>query len=367
MQIGWPGYEILGNPVRDWVVAAAIAAGSFLILHLLKHVLLRRLARRAEQTENLVDDFVCELLQRSRRLLVLVAAVWLGSLSLDLPPRAATVLKTAAILAVLLQVALWSTTAINFWIERTRQKRLAADAASATLIHAAGFLGKLVILASLLLVGLDNLGVDITALVAGLGIGGIAVGLALQNILGDLFASVSIVLDRPFIIGDTIHVGDFIGTVESIGLKTTHLRSLSGEQLIFSNGDLLQSRIRNYKRMAERRAVLAFGVVYSTPVDTVAEIPGMVRAIIEPLDPVRFDRAHFKGFGDSSLDFEVVYYVLSPEFGLYMDLQQQINLTLMRRFQERGIEFAFPTRTVVITGNTDLPVPGGATPRAGNP
>lgn len=346
----WLGYEVFDNLVRNWLVAAATAAGAFLVLHLIKHILLRRFEKRAAETETLADDFIISILRRSRRFLILLAAIWLGSLALALPPRAETLLRTLAILAVLLQVSLWAVTAINFWVEHTRKKRLASDAASASLIGVAGFAGKLIILASLFLVALDNLGVDVTALVAGLGIGGIAVGLALQNILGDLLASISIALDKPFVIGDTIHVGEYVGTVESIGLKTTHLRSLSGEQLIFSNGDLLQSRIRNYKRMAERRVVFTFGVVYHTPVGTVEAIPEMVRSIIEAQDEVRFDRSHFKTFGDSSLDFETVYYVLSPDFGFYMDRQQRINLAVMRRFEEEGIEFAFPTRTVLIAG-----------------
>jgi small-conductance mechanosensitive channel len=186
--------------------------------------------------------------------------------------------------------------------------------------------------------------------VAGLGVGGIAVGLALQNILGDLFASVSIVLDKPFVVGETIQVGDLVGKVESIGLKTTHVRSLSGEQLIFPNGDLLQSRIRNHARMGDRRVVLGFGVGYETPIEKVEAIPGLVRSIIEPLDQVRFDRAHFVRLGTAGLDFEAVWFVLSTDQSLHMDRQQQILFTLMRRLQEEGIELAAPARPVVLAG-----------------
>jgi len=198
------------------------------------------------------------------------------------------------------------------------------------------------------LMALDNVGVNVTALITGLGVGGIAVALALQNVLGDLLASLSIVLDKPFVIGDAITVDTLTGTVESIGLKTTRLRSVSGEQLVISNGDLLKSRIHNWKRMAERRVVLAFGVSCGTPPGTVERIPGLVRALVEGQDLTRFDRAHFKGFGASSLDFEAVYWILSADYGLFMDRQQAIGLGLLRAFEREGIELASAAPTVVV-------------------
>ncbi|MEJ2639124.1 MAG: mechanosensitive ion channel, partial [Desulfosarcinaceae bacterium] len=168
------------------------------------------------------------------------------------------------------------------------------------------------------------------------------------NILGDLFASFSIVLDKPFIIGDFIIVGDYMGTVEYIGLKTTRLRSLSGEQLIFSNTDLLGSRIRNYKRMYERRVVFSVAVVYQTPEEKLAAIPGMIREVVEAQTQVRFDRAHFKDFGAYALNFEVVYWIQSPDYNLYMDIQQTVNLSIFRRFNEAGIAFAYPSQTIFV-------------------
>lgn len=346
----WLGSEILGNPVRDWVAAAGIATGAYLVLLLIQLLIVKRLGAVAARTETTVDDFFVEIIRRTRRLLLLVVVISLASHSLTWTGRAATILRTVAILAFLLQLSLWLMVAINFWVERARKKRLASDAASVTLIGAVGFAGKVVVWSVLLLVALDNLGVDVTTLVAGLGVGGIAVGLALQRILGDLFASISMVLDKPFVIGETIQVGDFVGKVESIGLKTTHVRSVSGEQLIFPNGDLLQSRIRNLARMGERRVVLTFGVGYETPVEKVEAIPGIVRAIVEPLDQVRFDRAHFLRLGAAGLEFEVVWFLLSTDYNLHMDRQQQILLTLMRRLHEEGIELAAPARPVVVAG-----------------
>lgn len=199
------------------------------------------------------------------------------------------------------------------------------------------------------LVALDNVGVNVTALVAGLGIGGIAVALAAQNVLGDLFASLAIVLDRPFVLGDSIAVDTFQGTVESIGVKTTRLRSLSGEELVFSNSDLLKGPIRNYKRMTERRVLFNVGVAYDTPRETVARIPGMLREIVESQSPVRVDRAHFKSLGDSALVFEVVYFVLTPDYSRYMDIQQAVNLAILEQFAQQQIEIAYPTQRVLIT------------------
>jgi small-conductance mechanosensitive channel len=209
---------------------------------------------------------------------------------------------------------------------------------------------RLAVWSAALLLMLDNLGVDVTALVAGLGVGGIAVALAVQNILGDLFASLSIALDKPFVIGDFVIVGDFMGTIERVGLTTTRIRSLSGEQLVFSNSDLLASRIRNYKRMQERRVAFSVGVTYQTSPDTLEAIPGMIRELIENQQTTRFDRAHFKAFGDSAYLFEIVYYVLDPDYNRFMDTQQAINLGICRRFAEHGIEFAYPTRTVHFAG-----------------
>jgi small-conductance mechanosensitive channel len=208
------------------------------------------------------------------------------------------------------------------------------------------FLGRLVLWSVLLLVALDNVGVDINALITGLGIGGIAVALAAQNILGDLFASLSIMFDKPFVLGDFIVVGDLMGTVEKIGMKTTRVRALSGEQLIFSNNDLLSSRIRNLKRMQERRVVFTVGVTYQTPADKLERIPAMIREIIQAQQGTRFDRSHFLNWGDSALLIETVYWVQSPEFQVYADIHQQVNLAIYRRFENEGIEFAYPTRTV---------------------
>jgi small-conductance mechanosensitive channel len=239
---------------------------------------------------------------------------------------------------------------VKFWLERARERALAENPAAATGLAAVGFIVRVLVWAIVLLMVLDNLGVNVTAMVAGLGIGGIAVALAVQNILGDLFASLSIVIDKPFVIGDFIVVDKEMGTVEYVGLKTTRIRSLSGEQVVISNGDLLKTRIHNFKLMRERRVVFTFGVRYETPVETLEKIPAMVRAIVEARQKVRFERAHLKGFGGSSLDYEVVYWMLEPDFNLYMDVQQAINLELLRAFAGVGVDIAYPTQSIIVEG-----------------
>jgi small-conductance mechanosensitive channel len=344
----WLDHTLYHNTLRDWAVALGAALIAVSLALLVRRLLARKLRATAATTATDWDDFLLAVVEKTRLLPLVVAGLALGSLWLELPPKTQGAVKTVFVLTFLVQATLWAAACIDFWVERYRRRRLETDAAAATTLVAMRFIGKLALYSVLLLLALDNVGVDVTALVAGLGVGGVAVALAVQNILGDLFASLSIVIDKPFVIGDFIVVGDYAGTVEYIGLKTTRLRSLSGEQLIFSNSDLLGSRVRNYKRMAERRILFGFGVVYQTPAEMLAEIPELVRGIIDRQEMARFDRAHFKTFGDSAFEFEVVYFVLSPEYAVYMNVQQAINLELLRELTARDVQFAYPTRTLFI-------------------
>lgn len=338
----------VGNAVKHWLIAAAIAAANFLVLYAVLKVFVRRLEKFAQTTDTNVDDFISEVLSKTKMFTLTFTAIYIGSKFLTLPSSGERALDALLILILLVQAGIWVSTAVSSWLKQYTKRRLVEDAASATTLSALGFLSRLVIWTIVLLLALDNLGVNISALITGLGIGGIAVALALQNILGDLFASLSIVLDKPFIIGDFIIVNDHLGTVEHIGLKTTRLRSLSGEQLVFSNSDLLNSRIRNFKRMNERRILFGVGVTYQTPFDKLKTVPTILKQAVEAQGQTRFDRAHFKEFGDFSLNFEVVYFVLTPDYNQYMDIQQAINLELYKRFEQEGIEFAYPTQTLFV-------------------
>ena len=338
-----------GNPVWAWLLAAVVIILVAVILYVLRSFIHRRLAEFAERTATEVDDLVADLLGRTRLWFLVAISLYAGSLALTLPAVATRVIGTIAVLTLLIQVGIWGTALVSFLITGSVKQKLEEDAATATSMVALGFIIKLALWAVILLLALDNMGVDITALIAGLGIGGIAVALALQNVLGDLFASLSIVLDKPFVIGDFIIVDDLLGTVERIGLKTTRVRSLFGEQLVFSNSDLLNSRIRNYKRMLERRIVFSLGVTYQTPYEKLAAIPEMIREIIEAQEMTRFDRAHFKEYSDFALKFEIVYYVLVPDYNTYMDIQQAINLTIYEQFEKEGVGFAYPTQTLYVS------------------
>jgi small-conductance mechanosensitive channel len=286
--------------------------------------------------------------QATRIWLVTAAALDLGSQYLDLPHKAELVLNRVVVLALILQFGTWISALLDFWITRSRNHVVDTQAFSTSTLDPFSFLGRLLLWTVMLLLVLDNFGVNVTALATSLGVGGIAVALAVQNILGDLFASLSIVIDKPFVIGDSIGVDTLSGTVEHIGLKTTRIRSSTGEQLIFANSDVLKARLRNYKRMQERCITFGFSVPYGTPAAQLEKIPALVQAAIEGRDTLRFDRAHFKDLGASAYAFEAVYWVRTPDYRAYMDAQQAINLALVRAFEQEGIPLNYPPQTLTV-------------------
>jgi small-conductance mechanosensitive channel len=342
-------YILEHNSLQNFLFVVAMAVALFFVLVAIRRQVRTRLARFARGTGLAWNAALIEMLGATRTWMLVGVSLLVASLNLDVPAEVAGAVSRVVMAMLFLQLGLWANRGVKFWLEQRTAARLAeADGAAITSMAILGFIARLVLWALIVILILDHLGFDVTALVASLGIGGVAVALAVQNILGDLFASLSIALDKPFVVGDFIIVGDVLGTVEYVGLKTTRIRSLSGEQIVMPNGDLLSSRVRNYKRMQERRIVFAFGVTYATPAEKLERLAGIVREAVEAQAETRFDRAHFKGFGASSLDFEVVYFVLQADFNLYMDIQQAINLTLVRRLAAEGIDFAFPTRTVHI-------------------
>jgi len=340
--------EFLNNSGKQWLFAAGTALAFLILFFIVKPLLRSRLAGLAKRTETFWDDAVVELLANTKALALLIFAAFFGSLVLTLTDKVRTIVVSVTLIALILQGGLWASQLLQFWIKRAMEKRRKEDPGSVAALNVSSWVGRLTVWSVVLLLILENVGVDITALVAGLGVGGIAVALAVQNILGDLFASLSIVLDKPFAVGDFVIVGDHMGSVENVGLKTTRLRSLTGEQLVMSNADLLSSRIRNYGRMNERRILFTLGVTYQTPRDRLKAIPEIIRKAIESQDKTRFDRSHFKGYGNFSLDFETVYYVLAPDYNLYMDIQQAVNFAIHERFEQEGIEFAYPTQTLFV-------------------
>lgn len=339
-------YKLLGNSLIAWLQAAGIIVLAVLLVYLIKRIALRMLKRLTQRTQTRWDDALIEALETTRLWLVALAALWPASNPLGMSAATRNLVHDVAIIAFFLQLGLWGGSLLHYWITHTRQHARERDPAALTSLGAVSFIARVALWAMVALLAMDNIGINVSALVAGLGVGGIAIGLAVQNILGDLFASLSIVLDKPFMVGDFVVIDSFAGTVENIGVKTTRLRSLDGELLVFANGDLVKSRLRNYKQMQQRRVLFTLGVTYDTSADQLQAIPQMLREVIEAQPDTRFDRAHFKEFGGSSLDFEIVYWMLTPDYVRRMDTQQAINLELVRRFGEAGIEFAFPSRTL---------------------
>jgi small-conductance mechanosensitive channel len=239
----------LGNPVRDWVLAVVLGLIVSAALRAVLHVLVRRLSKFASGTENFWDDVAAAVLRATRMWFLAIVAVLVGALVLALPPDLEVTVRRIAAVGLIVQGGVWAAAGLTAWLTKYREVRMKDDPAAATTVGAIGFVGKIVVWSLVLLLGLQNLGVNVTALVAGLGVGGIAVALAAQSILGDLFASISIVLDKPFVLGDFVVLDSYSGTVEHVGLKTTRIRSITGEQIVFSNADLLESRLRNFGRL----------------------------------------------------------------------------------------------------------------------
>jgi len=337
-----------GNTVRTWMWAVIVFLSLLTALRLVRSLAVRWLSKFVSRTPLSLDDRLVDLLKRTRLFFILAVSIWGASLVLSLSPKVAVLIRGVMVVAVVAQVGIWLTSLVSLVVTHYVAKEIGEGSEAVSVSTALNFIGKLLLWTALLLWALDNLGWKVGPLLAGLGVGGIAVALAAQNLLGDLFASFSILFDKPFVIGDFINVGTESGTVERIGLKTTRLKSLSGEHLVISNADLLKSRIRNFKLMQERRVVFQISVVYQTPYHQVAAIPGMIRKIIEEQREVRFDRSHFARYSDSALTFETVYWVTNPDMTRYMDIQQSINLAIFKKFEEEGIKFAYPTQVVYV-------------------
>lgn len=342
--------QYLGNPLSAWLTAATTAAILFAVLLLLRYVLVARLGALAARTTNRVDDLIVVLIGETRMWVLLALSLYIGLSPLRLPPRLAFYLEPAAKLVLLWQVASWGAGAIGFWVKHHLEHRTTmTDRAGVAMINAMGVGAKVILWILVIVTTLKSVfGIEITPLITGLGVSGIAVALAVQNILGDLLAALAIVFDKPFDVGDTIGVDQITGTVEHIGLKTTRIRSVTGEQIIIGNGDLLKSRLRNYRRMYQRRVAFSLDVTFDTPPDTLARLPELIERIVSSQSPVKFDRSHVSTFGDSAVRIETVYFVLDPDYKKYMDVHQAINLEILRQFDARHVRFAFPSRTVYV-------------------
>ncbi len=337
-------YKFLSNSILNWGIAVLITLLSIGFMFIVKRVALQKIKLLTEKTENRIDDTVVDMFKIKTKLFFLVIfSIYIGSLSIKTPYR--NLINSVAMAALFLQIAIW----LNYLIGKISQSVTLKkqDSGTQTAYKGIAIAAKIGLWSFLVLLIMNNFGINITALATGLGIGGVAVALSVQKILGDLFASVSILLDKPFVVDDFIVINEYAGNVERIGIKTTRIRSLTGEQIIFSNTDLLNSRIKNYKRMKERRILFSIGITYDTPYEKIEQITEIIKRIVNEED-ARFGRCHFKNYGASSLDFETVYYIKSADYGKYMDIQHNINMKLFKTFYDKNIEFAYPTSVVYV-------------------
>jgi len=337
-----------GNIIQDYLVALGIFVVGLIIVKILQKIVLYRLKKWSEKTETKVDDFLIKGIEKSIIPLLYYGAFYLGLRSLTLSSQVIDIIKISSLFILTFFILKFISSTVMFFMSYFVQKQERGDEKVRQLRGMTVLINVIIWVIGLLFL-MDNIGFDITTVIAGLGIGGIAIALAAQAVLGDIFSYFVIFFDRPFEVGDFIVVGDKKGTVEYTGIKTTRIRALSGEQLVFSNTDLTNSRLHNFKKMQERRVVFSLGVIYQTTAAQLEEIPKLVREIIEKHSDVRFDRGHFSSYGDFSLNFEFVYSVLGSDYVKYMDTQHSINLNIYSEFEKRGIEFAYPTQTLFVS------------------
>jgi len=339
-----------------WMTVAGLIAVAFVILYFVKLLLVRRLKELALRSRSLWDDFVVWTLDRALLPILLSIGIYSALSALSLPAKADKliyIIFLAAITFFILRVAsgLFRKFVHVFIHQRQDGDKKERQANGLILI------ANIVIWVLGILFFVNNLGYNITTLIAGLGIGGVAVALAAQTILGDLFSYFVIFFDRPFEIGDFVTVDDKSGTIEFIGIKTTRIRTLSGEQLVFSNSDLTDSRLHNYKLLQERRVQFSITVLFHDDLDLVAAVPAWVREIITSLKDTRFDRAHLAAYSDAGLVYEIVYIVLSADYNYYMDLHQSILLKILERLKGRGLTLAYPTRNLIVYPRIPMEAP----------
>jgi len=333
------------NTVQDYAIATAIIVGGISLLRLFRSRLLNRLKALSEKTETKIDDYVIAGIERFGLPILNYVIIYWGVHYLNLSDRASrlvTVVTSVVIIFFVIRIIL---TVIRKALETYVLKQ---ENGEAKLKQITGIM--VVINIAVWALGavflFDNLGYDVTAIITGLGIGGIAIALAAQNILGDLFNYFVIFFDRPVEMSDFIVVDDKRGTVEFIGIKTTRIKSISGEQLVISNSNLTGSRIHNFRRLEKRRALFNIGVVYGTPLEKLKRIPEIITRIVESEPLTTPDRVHFATYGEFSLNFEVVFFVESAEYNQYMDIIQDVNFRIYEAFENEGIQFAYPTQTI---------------------
>ncbi len=335
-----------GNTGENYLISLGLFLGLFLIFWCFDKYLIHHFRKIAKKTKTNWDDIFVSFLSGISWFFYFYLALYVAFKTLKLPEILNDISFYILIVFIIYYVARGISKIIDYFVEKQVSKRKEHQLGNTSMMKVFGTLAKVLIWSVLLLVMLSNLGIEITPLIASLGIGGIAIALAFQAILGDLFNAFVIYFDKPFKEGDFIIIGDDMGIVEHIGIKSTRIKTLQGQELVVSNTELTSTRVNNYKRMEKRRISFGFGVTYNTGIKNLKEIKKIVARVIKSVDKADLDRVHFKEFGSSSLNFEIVYYIDSADYNEYMDIQEKINLNIYKEFERRGIEFAFPTQTI---------------------
>jgi len=341
--------EFFKNPGSSYLYAAVIFAAALIVLYFLRHVVFAWLKKMTARTETDLDDLAMELVAMVRPLEYGLIALYLAVRRLDRAPGFDKVIAIVILVIFTYRAITMVQRLLSYWITRIAAQRGLTESAKKSVVYSTQVILRALIWAIAVLFVLDNIGVNVSAVLTGLGIGGVAVALAAQAILGDLFNFFVILLDKPFIIGDFVVSDTVSGTIENIGLKSTRIRSISGELVVVSNSNLVSSRIRNYKDLDKRRVIFKTGVVYQTSPEKLRKIPALIKAAVLGRTGTEFERANLSNMDDSSMSFETVYYIAGGDYKVYMDTQEQILLCMLESFAKEEIALAYPTRTVFVS------------------
>ncbi len=344
---------LLGIPPAEWLLAGIVGLVVWAVLWILRDLIASRYQKYAGTRNPTLLRLIAYLIGNTTQILFFAVALDAAQESLTLPDKVQRIVSKTVMILILVQIGLWAGRSVRFYLEMKERER-GADRVFSGSLDIISFVARVLIWSLLILVALDNLGVNITALLAGLGVGGVAVALALQNILGDLFASLSIALDKPFVIGDNLTIDSFIGKVEHIGIKTTRLRSEGGEQIILSNADILKSRVRNFGRLSQQRILATIRLGFDTPTEKLKALPKLLENVVREHPQAHFERCHLKTLGESAFQFELSYFVQQPSTNPLLDLQQAVNFRIIDEVRRLGLQFAYPAQRVFVDGHAAL-------------
>ena len=338
--------EYFGNSLLEYTKALGLFIILLIVFKIVQYIILRKLGNLAKKTKTDIDDTLITIVKSLKPPFYWFLAFFFAVRFLALGALTVKIINGILAVWIVYQVIAGIQILINYILNKKFAKE--DDAGAKAAINYIGLISKIILWSGGLLLIFSNIGIDITSLIAGLGIGGIAIAFALQNILSDLFSSFAIYFDKPFAIGDFIVTGNHSGIVEKIGIKTTRIRALQGEEIVISNNELTSARIQNFKKLEKRRIVSSFGILYETPIEKIKKVKSIVENIFKNLENTEFSRVHFKQLGDFSLNFEVVYSITTNDYNIYMDTQEKFNLALMEAFESEQIEFAYPTQKIFI-------------------